>query len=141
MILPNEIETQQVQIKDIQKLNQAFSIDLDNRFWACEEDFLREGFGFAVKSKNSGDFLSLCYSAAVSNNIAEIDIVTGNNFKNKGYAQLVANLFINHCHKLNILPNWDCYTNNLPSYKLAKKLGFIDSFKYDLFTINLKGLS
>jgi hypothetical protein len=114
-------------------LESHFALSLTSRFWASVDDFCKNSFGCVVRHSN--DFTSICYAAAVSNNIAEIDVATKPDYKKMGFAKIAAISFIEECSQRKIIPNWDCYLNNLPSYKLATSLGFNIINKYPLFTI------
>ncbi len=95
---------------------------LATRFWRNEEDFVRHGQAKMLLYK--GQIAALCYAAAVSNNQAEIDVVTLPEFHQKGLGKIVTQSFIEHCREKGILPLWDCFTNNVGSMKLKESLGF-----------------
>jgi len=123
---------------DFERLNIELNLGLNQRFWDSKEDFLEGGQGYFVQLKATKEIVSLCYAAAMSNMIAEIDILTAEKFRGKGFASIAANIFINNCLGSGIIPNWDCYTNNLPSLNLAIKLGFKEAMVYDFYTVSFK---
>ncbi len=79
---------------------------------------------------------AICYAAALSNNYAEIDIITHADFRQKGYGKLIATIFMAECYKKGISSLWDCFTNNAGSMNLCKSLGFKSSLPaYKFLTI------
>ena len=56
------------------EVNEQLGLDLFCRFWGPREDFFRHAFGFAVR--HEGRVVSACYSAAIAEGIAEIDVAT-----------------------------------------------------------------
>ncbi|MDR0314305.1 MAG: GNAT family N-acetyltransferase [Treponema sp.] len=91
-------------------------------FWDSIEMFLEKGFGFFLSLENV--IASLIFSAGVYKNEVEIDIVTNENYRNKGLGKVLSKRFINECLSRNLLPKWDCYKFNESSICLAKRLGF-----------------
>lgn len=118
-------------------INDTFEVDLETRFWKSKQDFLKNSYGYVLRDKKSKELFSLCYAAAISNNIAEMDILTLDEYKNKGYGEKVAKHFIRESIKNNIEPSWDCFSNNLSSINLSKKLGFEAVVKYNFFTVKI----
>lgn len=90
--------------------------------WDSNSHFINSGMGhFITKGSN---IISVCSSPYVGGGFAEIDIITIEDFKRRGFATKVGNEFINECRTKNILPNWCCHSENTASFYLAKKLGF-----------------
>jgi hypothetical protein len=126
--------TESIDRNNFDTINETFGLDLDKRFWSSKKDFMINSFGYAIRINN--EYTSICYAAAIANNIAEIDVATKEQYRNKGLGKTVAYMFIRECISKGINPNWDCYTNNIPSTMLAKSLGFELNAVYNLFTIN-----
>lgn len=133
--LPNPLPVGdgKLSFKEIDKENfesteMAFNLDLFSRFWSSKESFLNNGLGVVALYNNVP--ASICYSAAIANNFAEVDIFTLPEFRKKGAAVSAASHFIFLCKKKNINPCWDCYENNTHSCNLAQKLGFRPLKKY-----------
>ena len=59
------------------------------------------------------------YTAFVWRGHHDIEILTAETHRHKGLATVVARAFIDHCLKHDLVPNWDCWTNNQPSVVLA----------------------
>jgi hypothetical protein len=121
--------------KDTLARTHHLNLDITSRFWSSAEDFWRYGIGVCVM--NSGEVVSLCYSACVAGGMAEVDVITQDGYRGKGLALVAARQFILECAKRNIVPTWDCFTNNTASMKLAQKLGFEKVFSYNFYSFNL----
>jgi RimJ/RimL family protein N-acetyltransferase len=116
------VKTVDIKAQNIREIDQALGLDLSFRFWDSEENFLEHGMGQAVKYNEK--FVSVCYAAAVAERIAEIDVATLPEFRKRGFAACACSAFIAKCMERGITPNWDCFTNNKGSLRLAESLGF-----------------
>ncbi len=106
-----------------------------NRFWRTPNDFTEHSN--AVVALVGGQAAALCYGAAVAGGRAEIDVFTLPAYRNLGLAKAVVRLFNQRCLAQNVLPLWDCFTNNTASMALCKSAGFIPLGEpYPFFTIN-----
>jgi GNAT superfamily N-acetyltransferase len=112
----------------------SLKLAIDSRFWSSTDDFLKNGLGVCLIT--DGEIASLCYSACVVDRLAEIDIVTREEYREKGLASVVARRFIQECRQRGILPTWDCFIGNIASMKLAIKLGFIQDTNYLFYSFN-----
>jgi len=119
--------------QELLKQAEVFELGLDNCFWSSSDQFLREAIG--ICGFWNGQLASICYSSTSAGNVAEIDVATLEKMKGKNLATLISYFFIKECVSHNIQPNWDCFDSNIPSYKLALKLGFIANYKYQMFSI------
>lgn len=115
---------------DLPAIDQVFGLQLGARFWPSQDAFLQYSSGSLVVSSANAELLSICYSAALSAGVAEIDIITAKGQTRKGYARLAAEDFLRRCRQNKVIPNWDCYTNNIPSRELANALGFHRTLVY-----------
>ncbi len=112
-----------------------FKLDIGSRFWSSIDDFLGHGLGFCVMKGD--EIASLCYSACVVDDLAEIDIVTREEYRGMGLAFVAAQSFMTECVRHDIAPTWDCFLNNIASMKLAAKLGFDEKWKYLFYSLNV----
>jgi hypothetical protein len=112
----------------------VFNLDLENKFWNGKEDFAKNAVGVFIKDEQNNP-LSFCYAAAVAGQTAEIDVVTNELHRGKGLAKSVVAKFIRHCEKNGIIPNWDCFENNIASLVTAKNLNFLFVKKYQFVSI------
>ncbi|NOR44360.1 MAG: GNAT family N-acetyltransferase [Candidatus Delongbacteria bacterium] len=116
--------------KDIlsNKENAELKEEILDEGWSDINDYLEKGIGFCVM-KNS-KVISSCYSVYISDNYHyEITVNTfSEEERNKGFASHCAIAFIDHCLENKFIPHWEADHKNFASHKLAKKIGFSDSF-------------
>jgi RimJ/RimL family protein N-acetyltransferase len=112
-----------------------FKLDLDSRFWASAEDFEKNGLGICILKDN--DVVSVCYAAAISDGLAEVDVVTDEAYRGHGLATLASRQFIRECLTRGITPTWDCFDYNTNSYRLAERLGFSELVRYPFYSFNI----
>lgn len=115
----------------------VFNLDLSYKFWNGKEDFVRNALGVFIKDKHNNP-VSLCYAASVADHVGEIDVLTTENYRDKGFAKSVVGSFISNCNNSKIIPNWDCFTDNRPSLALATSLGFTEKRFYSLISVYRK---
>ncbi|MDT8899744.1 GNAT family N-acetyltransferase [Anaeroselena agilis] len=111
----------------------VFDIGLGNRFWDSVEDFIACGVG--VGAFDGDDCIGVCYSASLADGVAEVDIFVDERYRNGGIGKRLVQAFIGQCRLRNVTPNWDCYTNNIPSLSLADATGFSSRYIYPFLTI------
>ncbi len=97
-------------------------LSLAGRFWPSRATFIKNSFGLVAYKEDV--VVAVCYACAVEKNLAEIDVFTMPRFRGLGLGRIVVAEFIKKCKQINVIPHWDCYTNNLPSIRLAKSLDF-----------------
>ena len=116
------------------KKTQNFKLDIGSRFWSSTDDFLNHGVGTCIIK--DGKIASLCYSACIVDNLAEIDVVTQEEYRGMGLAIIATQNFITECVRRGITPTWDCFINNRASMKVAVKLGFEEERTYPFYSFN-----
>lgn len=105
------------------------------RFWRTPDDFVCHSN--AVLALVEGQAAALCYAAAVAGGKAEIDVLTLPVYRHLGLAKAVVLAFNKRCLAQNLLPLWDCFTNNTASMALGHSTGFKPlGIPYPFFTIN-----
>lgn len=105
------------------------------RFWRTREDFASQSN--AVLALVEDKAAALCYAAAVGGGRAEIDVLTLPTYRHLGLAKSVVRMFNRRCLEQNLLPLWDCFTNNTASMALCQSSGFVPlGDSYPFFTIN-----
>ncbi|MBN1934015.1 MAG: GNAT family N-acetyltransferase [Anaerolineae bacterium] len=123
---------------DIKRIDRALLAQTGDQFdieqtWNSVDDFGEKGIGFAVWS---GDRLaSVCMSAFVGADRAEIGVHTDEAYRRRGLAQLAAQAFIEACLQQGLTPNWECFWDNEPSVALAQKLGFVMQFDHPIYVV------
>lgn len=113
------------------KISLEFNEEYYTEYWGSPSNFIENGIGFCVV--HNGKVISECTSIFSSQDFAEIDIVTHEDYRGKGLAAIIANTFIEHCLKNSVTPKWDCDVSNYSSIKLAEKLGFASPVEYSIF--------
>lgn len=114
---------------------EKFGIDLVLRFWASTAKFLQDGFGVCLVKDN--EILSLCYTAAVVDATAEVDVATNPDYRQRGFAAAVTRAFIQQSLRRGITPLWDCFDYDIASLRLAHSAGFTASYHYPLYSFNV----
>ena len=112
----------------------GFGLNLESKFWNSKIDFLEHAMPVGLMDEN-GQPAALCYSAANSSGLAEIDIYTAEKHRNKGLGKLVTSLFINECLQNDYTPNWDCFVENKGSLITAETVGFKHYKEYCFISI------
>jgi RimJ/RimL family protein N-acetyltransferase len=128
--IPEEFEL----VRMDEKLVAKYRDEVDSHYkilWNSEHEYVSKGFGFCLLY---GDrFASVCNSFYVGGGYAAIDIVTGRDFRGRGLATITCSAFIEHCMQNNLKPSWECTMENLPSFKLATKLGFEKREDFEIY--------
>ncbi len=94
-------------------------------FWDSEDDFLKNGVGFSLFYKDK--LASTAYSSYIHDDKFELGIETVPEFRGKGFAAYTCSALIDYCIENSYEPIWSCRLENIGSYKLAQKIGFIPS--------------
>jgi hypothetical protein len=134
--LNSEFAFAQVTSDNIDSLS-IFNLDLPNKFWSNGEEFVKNALAVFIEDKQNNP-VSLCYAAAVADRKAEIDVVTVENERGKGLAKSVVAAFISNCINNKVIPNWDCFENNVQSLGTALRLGFIEHTLYKFISVYRK---
>ena len=120
---------------ELMEKTRHFKLDIDSRFWASAADFFEHGIGTCVIK--DGEVVSLCYSACIVADVAEIDVITQTEYRGMGLAGIATRVFIAECLRRGITPTWDCFNRNTASLRLANSLGFTQSFVYPFYSFNI----
>lgn len=101
------------------------------RVWQSNQHFCEHGIGHFI-TKND-QIISVCTSPYVGGGYAEIDIITIEEFKRQGFANVLCARFIQECLTKNLTPNWCCHTDNVASNSLAQKCGFVKMGEHSMY--------
>ncbi len=95
----------------------------------------KTSFGFQLAI--NGRATSICRSNGfISDNEFMIDIETIDpGERRKGYATAVATALIDFCLEQRYVPLWEATLENIPSQRVAHRLGFVESESYPVFAI------
>ena len=102
--------------------NTEYVIEEIESMWVSLDDFFTNGFGFC--SVYDEEIVCWCTAEYVSDTYCGIGIETIQKYQNKGFATVTASAFVEHCIARSITPHWDSWSNNIPSLKVAEKVGF-----------------
>jgi RimJ/RimL family protein N-acetyltransferase len=93
-------------------------------FWGDLRTSLAEGLvaGALVEGKVVGT----CFVAARGQRYADIGVHVLENYRRRGLATAAASLVTRSVQSEGLIPVWSCGSHNLPSLKLARKLGFVE---------------
>lgn len=103
-------------------------------FWDSEDDFLNNGVGFSLFY--NGKLASTAYSSYIHDDKFELGIETVEEFRGKGFAEYTCSAIIEYCLENNYEPIWSCRLENIGSYKLAQKIGFIPSAEIPYYRLS-----
>jgi GNAT superfamily N-acetyltransferase len=108
---------------------------------ACDAPFIDPGFktrsAFGFQLTRDGHVISVCRSNGfVSGNEFMIDVVTvEKSERGKGYATAVGTALLDYCLEHQFVPLWETTLDNIPSRKVAHKLGFVEDESYPVYAI------
>jgi len=107
---------------------------IPSRFWDNAVDFSNRAVAFSVMD---GDRVAAtAFSAFVIGNQLEIGIETSESYRGKGYALAVCMALIDYCLEHDYIPVWGCKLENMPSFLLARKLGFEPTLYWPFYRLN-----
>ena len=92
-------------------------------FWRDAAHFAADGIGFSLL--RDGEIAATAFSACCAVNQLEIGIETAEGHRGQGYAFSVSSALIVYCLERGLEPVWACRLENVGSYNLAQKLGFV----------------
>ena len=72
----------------------------------------------------SGKIVSIAHTAGHTKNFADIGVITHEEWRNKGLASAAASIVAEVLQEKGIIPVWSAGDDNLPSVRIAQKLGF-----------------
>jgi len=98
------------------------------QMWARPEDFLKIGFGYCVMHGQS--IACWCTAEYLSERRCGIGIETQEEHQRKGLATAAAAAVVRESLSRSLQPHWDCRATNLPSNRVAEKVGFTQQEQY-----------
>ncbi len=136
MTLPQDFSLVKIQSVEFSKL-QLFELEFDKRYWNSKDDFYKNAIGVCVVNKHN-EPVAICYSICIVDRIAELEIYVLPEFKGKGIGQIMAQSFIKLSIDNGFIAHWDTFSDNVASFQLAKKLGFVEIYKYNMVSTFLR---
>lgn len=104
-------------------------------FWNSSDDFKQRGVAFGLYY--DGKLASTAFSSFRAPGQLELGIETVEEFKGRGFGEMVCTTLIDYCIEQNLEPIWACRLENVGSYRLAQKLGFIPSRELPYYKIGI----
>ena len=101
--------------------------------WHDSREFLSKGKGYCIT--NGNEIAAWAFSAAISSKEIDIGIETNAEYRNHGFATIVAKKMIQYILAENKIPVWACHYKNSASKKLAEKVGFIKTSECSIIKI------
>ena len=128
--VPVEYQVTQIDLALAQRLGNEVSVGLIlPEVWASLEDFVARGVGFCALA---GERIVCAATSAVRcENAIEIQINTTPSFRRLGLATAVGATLVAHCLEHGLEPNWDTDADNLPSQRVAQRLGYVPTSRYE----------
>jgi GNAT superfamily N-acetyltransferase len=99
--------------------------------WPALDLFLERGFGFCAL-RNGDEIAGWCTGEYASGRHIGVGIETVEKWQRRGLATLTASAFAEHCLSEGREAHWDCWADNLPSVRVAEKVGFVKVLDYDV---------
>jgi len=91
-------------------------------FWRSNQDFTKKGIGyFLIKGKT---IVSWCLSVYVSGTNYELGVATVPEYRQQGWATLVASACVAYCEENGFTPHWHCWNDHQGSIAVAERIGF-----------------
>jgi hypothetical protein len=94
--------------------------------WGGPEEFAKRSFGFALV--DDGRPVSFCAACAIQQrgNPREVEVEIGTDpaYRERRLGNIVGRAFVAECRRRHFLPAWTCGADNVPSERLAARLGF-----------------
>lgn len=97
--------------------------------WASLADFVTRGLGFCALTGER--MVCGAVSAARCDTAIEIQINTLPSFRRLGLATVVGATLVAYCLEHGLEPDWDTAAANLPSQRLAQRLGYVPESCYE----------
>ena len=92
------------------------------------DNFLAYGFGICLLQEDQ--ILSEAYAMFEGAGRVELGVVTHEDYRGQRYGSIACSELIRRCRNLNKPVYWSCDRDNVPSVKLAQRLGFLDERNY-----------
>ncbi len=91
-------------------------------FWNSAQVFLSDGIGFSLLTE--GQVVSTAFSSFIVEDKLELGVETDPRYRGRGLASFPAIELLDYCVSHGYEPVWACRRGNIPSFRLALKLGF-----------------
>jgi GNAT superfamily N-acetyltransferase len=107
-----------------------------SRFWRDAAQWRSSGGGFAALV--DGEPAAIAFCSYRHGDALEIGIETVPQHRGKGLARRAASALIDDCLARGLTPVWACRRENVPSYELALRLGFVPTVELPYYRLQSK---
>ena len=105
-------------------------------FWHSHAEFVRHSFGFALLDGNT--VASWCLGVFASGSQVELAVATMPSYRGQGYATAVAARSVAFCAEQGLTPHWHCWDDNVASWRVAEKIGFVNPTTYTVYYAQIR---
>jgi len=102
-------------------------------YWRTRADFVNTGFGFALLQDDA--VAGWCLSVFVSGKARELGLETAPEYRGQGYATALAARCVAFCTEHGFTPHWHSEEENIPSWRVAEKIGFVNPAAYAVYRV------
>lgn len=114
--------------RDINLLRRSTEYQWNLDIFGSEEVISRETIGYVIL--HEGQIVSEAGTGAATHNMIEVGVNTAEEHRQRGLGWMVCAQLIAECEARGLRTWWDCAKQNIPSIKLAEKLGYINGREY-----------
>ena len=133
-LLPHGYGIATIQAIGCNRLEGVFPLRFSQRYWDSKQDFMTRAIGVGVVDEQ-GEPRAVCYSAAVVDGLAEMDTFVLPESRGRRLMRIVSEPFFNLAMDRKLIPQWDTFIENVPSYLLAQKFNLSPMREYDLLSL------
>jgi len=105
-------------------------------FWHSHADFVRASVGSCLVDE--GAIASWCLGVFVSGQEVELAVATVPEYRGRVAAPAVAAHCVALCAERGLAPHWHCWETNIPSRRVAERVGFVNPTRYTVVYIDLR---
>ncbi|MGE5579216.1 MAG: GNAT family N-acetyltransferase [Bacillota bacterium] len=98
------------------------------KMWGSIDRFASEGFGYCVTC--NGVVTSWSLTECPSHGRISVGVETASEYRQKGHGTAAAANTLLRCRREGLVADWDLWENNIPSMKLAERLGLTRVAEY-----------
>ncbi len=105
-------------------------------FWPSLDAFEAKGVGYCVVYGET--IASWCLSVFVSGKDYELGLATAPDYRGRGLAKRTAAACAEACLGRGLRVHWHCLEENLPSRRVAEKVGFDEEVRYEVYRFSIQ---
>ena len=133
-LMPEGHRIETIQAVGIDRLEMTFQRPFAQHYWDSEHDLMANAIGVCLVD-DGGEPRAVSYSAAVVDGMAEMDTFVAPECRGRRYMRIVSEPFFNLAMTRGLVPQWDTFVENAPSYLLAQRFHLSRVREYDLLSV------